>query len=115
MNRELTCILCPRGCQLTVSGEPEDLKVTGNGCKNGVRYGISECLNPVRTVTSILRVSNRSDTMVSVKTSTPVKKDDVFAVMAILKDTEVVAPVKAGTVLISDVYGADIIATKSVD
>ena len=114
MNRELTCILCPRGCQLTVSGE-DDLNVTGNGCKNGVKYGISECLNPVRTVTSVLRVSNRCDTMVSVKTSVPGKKQDVFSVMTILKNANVTAPIKLGSVLLRDVYGADIVATKTVD
>lgn len=115
MNRELTCILCPRGCQLTVSGAKEDLQVTGNGCKNGVRYGISECLNPVRTVTSVLRISNRCDTMVSVKTSVPVRKQDMLYVMSILKNTEIAAPVKSGDVLISNVCGADILATKTID
>ena len=115
MNRELTCILCPRGCQLTVTGEQDDIKVTGNGCKNGIQYGISECLNPVRTVTAILRVSNRCDTMVSVKTSVPVKKQDMLNVMSVLKSTTVSAPVKLGDVLISDVCGADIIATKTVE
>lgn len=115
MNRELTCILCPRGCQLVVSGSEEDLQVSGNGCKNGVRYGISECLNPVRTVTAILRVSNRCDTMVSVKTSVPVKKQDMLHVMSVLKNTEVSAPVQIGDILISDVCGADILATKTID
>lgn len=115
MNRELTCILCPRGCQLTVTGEKADLKVTGNSCKNGIHYGISECLNPVRTVTSVLRISNRCDTMVSVKTSVPVRKQDMLYVMSILKNTEITAPVKSGDVLISNVCGADILATKTID
>lgn len=115
MNRELTCILCPRGCRLTVSGNCENLTVAGNGCKNGIRYGISECLDPVRTVTSILRVSNRCDTMVSVKTSVPVKKQDMFAVVDVLKNMEIAAPVAAGDVLLRDVFGADIIATKTIN
>ena len=115
MKRELTCILCPRGCRLTVSGESDNLTVEGDGCKNGVRYGISECLDPVRTVTSILRVSNRCDTMVSVKTSVPVKKQDMFSVVAVLKNTVIEAPVAAGEVLLRDVFGADIIATKTIN
>lgn len=115
MKRELTCILCPRGCRLTVSGEPDNLVVNGNGCKNGIKYGISECLDPVRTVTSILRVSNRCDTMISVKTSVPVKKRDMLSVVAVLKDTKIEAPVAAGDVLLRDVFGADIIATKTIN
>jgi CxxC motif-containing protein len=52
--------------------------------------------------------------MVSVKTDKPVKKDDIFRVMEVLKKTEVNAPIQAGDVLLADVFGADIIATKRV-
>ena len=115
MNRELTCILCPRGCRLQITGDETDLQVTGNGCKNGVRYGISECLNPVRTVTSVLRVGNRCDTMVSVKSTAPVKKADMLDFVAALRDVTVSAPVKVGDVLVRDVFGADVVATKNID
>ena len=114
MKRELTCIICPRGCALTVAIENGTAKVTGNACPKGEEYGTNECLCPVRTVTSILRISNRTDTMVSVKTTVPVKKADIFAVMDVLKRTTVDAPVNAGDVLVKDVFGADIIATKTV-
>jgi len=52
--------------------------------------------------------------MVSVKTTVPVKKADIFAVMDVLKNATVEAPVNAGDVVIKSVYGADIIATKTV-
>ena len=67
MNRNLTCIICPRGCALTVEGEKDNLVVTGNACPKGKQYAIDECTHPVRTVTSIVRVANRVDTMVSVR------------------------------------------------
>lgn len=114
MKRNLTCIICPRGCSLEVQIENGTAKVTGNACKKGEEYGAQECLCPVRTVTSILRVSNRPDTMVSVKTTVPVKKADIFRVMEVLKNAAVEAPVAAGAVLLQDVCGADIIATKTV-
>ena len=114
MKRNLTCIICPRGCALTVEVDNGKATVTGNACPKGEEYGVNECLCPIRTVTSILRVANRPDTMVSVKTDEPVKKDDIFRVMEVLKKTEVNAPIQAGDVLIADVFGADIIATKSV-
>ena len=115
MKRNLTCIICPRGCALTVEIENGTAKVTGNACPKGEEYGTNECLCPVRTVTSILRVSNRPDTMVSVKTTVPVKKEDIFKVMEVLKAAAVEAPVQAGDVLLKDVFGADIIATKVVN
>lgn len=114
MKRNLTCIICPRGCSLAVEIENGNAKVTGNACPKGEAYGVNECLCPVRTVTSILRVSNRQDTMVSVKTAVPVKKADIMGVMEVLKNAAVAAPVTAGDVLLKDVFGADIIATKTV-
>ena len=114
MKRNLTCIICPRGCSLTVELENGNANVTGNACSKGAEYGTQECLCPVRTVTSVLRVSNRRDTMVSVKTAVAVKKDDIFRVMEVLKNTLVTAPVAIGDVLLQDVFGADIIATKAV-
>lgn len=115
MKRDLTCIICPRGCSLTVEIENGKAKVAGNACPKGEAYGVNECLCPVRTVTSILRVSNRKDTMVSVKTTAAVKKADMFRVMEVLKRTTAEAPIAMGDVLLKDVYGADIIATKAVN
>ena len=34
--KELICIMCPKGCHLTVDDE---LNVTGNTCPRGVTYG----------------------------------------------------------------------------
>ena len=40
MKRELTCIICPRGCSLCVDINGENTVVSGNGCPKGERYGI---------------------------------------------------------------------------
>lgn len=74
MNRELTCIICPRGCSLTARIEENQIRVTGNACPRGEQYAIAECTNPLRTVTAVLRVANRCDTMICVKTEQPVPK-----------------------------------------
>ena len=115
MERKLTCIICPRGCQLTVTGETDSLTVTGQACPRGQVYGINEVTNPVRTITSIVRVENREDCMVSVKTLQPVPKDKIFEVMALIRGTTVTAPVKIGDVIIDGVFGTQVIATKNID
>ena len=115
MKRNLTCIICPRGCSLTVEVENGKATVTGNACPKGEEYGINECLCPIRTVTSILRVANRPDTMVSVKTEQPVPKGSMMAVMEALRSTQVQAPVALGQVILEDVFGSRIIATKAID
>ena len=115
MKRNLICILCPRGCALTAEQNADGWSVTGNSCPRGEKYAIDECTNPVRTVTSILRVGNRDGIMVSVKTSVPVSKGRMHQVMEQLRSTCVNAPVRIGDVLLQDVCGADIIATKNID
>ena len=114
MKRNLNCIICPRGCSLTVEGEGDNLKVTGHSCPKGERYAIDECTHPMRTVTSIVSVSNRPDTMVSVKTSVPVPKENIFDVMEVIRNLTVQAPVQIGDILCKDVFGADVIATKQI-
>lgn len=115
MERKLTCIICPRGCSLTVTGETDSLTVTGHACPRGETYAINECTNPVRTITSIVRVENREDTMVSVKTAKPVPKDKIFEIMGMIRSTAVAAPVKIGDVIIDNIYGTQVIATKNID
>lgn len=114
MKREITCIICPRGCRLEVDISESGVSVAGNACPKGEQYGIDECTNPVRTVTSVIRVSNREDTMVSVKTSAPIKKEHISEAMKIIRAAQTEAPVKTGDVLIKDVFGADIVATKDI-
>lgn len=114
MERKLTCIVCPRGCALTVSIEGEKVTVTGNTCPRGAVYGEAECTHPTRTVTSSARVANRTDTMVSVKTKEPVPKENIFDVMEKVHALKVDAPVNAGDVLIEDCFGTELIATATV-
>lgn len=114
MTRNITCIICPRGCALTVEINSDEIKVAGFGCKKGEQYAIDECTNPVRTVTSIVRVENREDTMVSVKTAEPVAKEDIFKVMELIRKTTVNAPIEIGDVICDNCFGTSIIATKNI-
>ena len=115
MTRDMTCIICPRGCALRVEIDGESLTVSGNGCPKGKQYATDECTNPTRTVTSTVRVENREDTMVSVKTASPVPKDKIFEVMRLIRAKSVCAPVGIGDIIIKDVFGTNIVATKNIE
>ena len=52
--------------------------------------------------------------MVSVKTAEPIPKEHIFDCMALLRKTEVTAPIKMGDVLLRDVFGTEIVATSEV-
>ena len=114
MKRKLICIICPRGCSLCADIQENQVTVYGNACPKGREYAINECTNPIRTVTATVRVFNRYNTMVSVKTCVPVAKDKMMDVMKVLRETQVKAPVHIGDVILKDICGSDIVATKTV-
>ena len=117
MKRELTCIRCPIGCQLTVRTDGETVTVAGNTCSRGKEYGIKEVTDPTRTVTSSVRVSGGILPLVSVKTKTDIPKDKIFKVMEEIRTVHINAPVHTGDVIITNVAdtGSDIVATRSVN
>lgn len=114
MKKQITCIVCPRGCIMTAEGCGDTWTVTGNACKRGEKHAIGECTNPVRTVTSTVRIENRQDTMLPVKTAAPIPKGEMFALMERIRNTKVPAPVKIGDVIIDGVFGTQVIATGEV-
>ncbi len=116
--RELTCIGCPLGCQITVTMENGEVTdVTGNTCKRGDIYARKEVTNPTRIVTSTVKVAHGVAAMVSCKTKEDIPKDKIFDVTKALQGVTVNAPVHIGDVLVSNVAGTnvDIVATKNIE
>ena len=114
MKRILTCIVCPRGCQLVITLDGDKVtEVMGNACKRGVTYAENECTNPVRTVTSTVRCEDGG--IVAVKTEMTVPKDRIFDVMKEINRTRAKNSVVIGDVIISDVcgLGVNVIATSN--
>lgn len=115
MKRELICVSCPFGCPITVELDDSGvvLSVTGNTCKRGEQYAISECTNPVRVLTTTMKVNGGSRAVVPVKTNMPIPKGKMFECMQTINNEVVDAPVKMGDVLVCNICdtGADIVAT----
>lgn len=113
MNKEFTCIICPRGCRITVD---ENNNVSGNSCPRGKVYVLKEMSAPERTLTTSVRVTNREYKVVSVKTSKPIPKDKIFEVMQLVDTLSVQAPVYVGDVISHNPLGldTDIVITKNV-
>lgn len=116
MKKELTCVACPLGCQITVEYDGEEvLSVTGNTCKRGDAYARTEIVNPTRSLATTVKVENGVHPVVPVKSNKPVPKSMMFDLMKVINETTVKAPVKIGQVLIPDILGtgADIVATNN--
>ncbi len=116
MERQLTCIICPRGCQLTVKfdGEGKISEIKGGACKRGPVYAEDECTHPKRTVTSTVRVSGGG--LIAVKTSTAIPKELVFDCMKAINKAVAPSDAAIGDVIIKNVLdtGADIIASGEI-
>lgn len=112
--RNLTCIVCPRGCQMTVTLEDgKVINVEGNFCKRGVTYANDECTNPKRTVTSTVRCLDGS--IVSVKTESTIPKEKMFEVMEEINAVRPEGSLKIGDVVIKNVCGTgvNVVATSN--
>ena len=113
--RELTCIGCPLGCQITVeTGNGQIINITGNTCPRGKAYAEKEVTNPTRIVTSTVPVDGGERSFISVKTASAIPKSMIFDVMKEINRARACAPVKIGDVIIGNVCGTgvDVIATK---
>lgn len=111
----LICITCPKGCHLSVD-EENGYAVTGNACPRGEVYGKNELKNPVRVVTSTVRVEGAAIPRLPVKTDRPLPKGKMLECMALLDTITAHTPVKVGDVLAANILGTDvnIVATKSL-
>ena len=113
--RLLTCIVCPRGCQMKValSDDGRVEGVEGNFCRRGLTYANDECTNPKRTVTSTVRCAGGE--VVSVKTDSTVPKGMMFDVMAAINSVVAEGDIKIGDVIIENVCGtgANVVATSN--
>ena len=115
MKKELTCINCPLGCQVTVTmDEDKNIeKIEGNSCKRGEIYARHEVKNPVRVVTSTVKLTDSDNYSVSVKTADAIPKEKMAEAMKEINGSIIKAPVKVGDIVIESVAdtGIAVVAT----
>lgn len=112
--KELTCIICPRGCHLVVD---DDFNVTGNSCPRGEKYAKQELTNPTRTLTSTVKINAKNAVRVPVKSKEPLPKGLILQAMEEINKASVLAPIHIGDVVIPNILGTgiDIVATKDIE
>jgi len=116
----MVCIVCPIGCKMTIVedvSEQSGFKVTGNKCPRGVDYGVREMTNPTRPITTTVKIQNGILNRLPVRTNKDIPKEMIFEVMKEISKIEISAPIKAKSVIVSNILGtgADIIASRSMD
>jgi CxxC motif-containing protein len=88
--------------------------VTGNTCPRGEKYARDELTNPVRTLTSTVKLIGGKT--LPVRTNKPIPKKKLFDAMKIIKSASATVPVSVGDVILRDFLGdgTDLIATRTV-
>ncbi len=117
-NYEITCIICPIGCKILVRTDGKNVSlVEGEKCQRGKEYACSEALDPRRILTTSVLIKDGQWPLVSVKTTAPVPKKELFTVLKHIWKLQVCAPVKCGQVLSTNIAGTGIhvVATKTIE
>jgi CxxC motif-containing protein len=126
--RNLTCIVCPIGCSLSVEeGEPGSdgfplLTTTGNRCPRGAVYAREEIRSPKRVVTATCAVVEDPEKprpgprRVPVKTTGPCPREKIDTLLKEIYKTRVRLPVKAGDTILPnwEGLGIDVVAARSL-
>lgn len=112
MDRKITCIGCPLGCEINVKTESGKItEITGHTCRKGEEYARAEVTDPRRTLTTTMRLSGGG--LVPVKSNKPIKKALLPGCVKEINGRTAEAPVEIGDVLIRDILGtgADMVAS----
>ena len=107
--RQITCIVCPVGCRLTIrlndNGGVEG--ISGNKCGRGKDYAIEEFTAPRRVLTSTVHCG-RGRRLAPVKTKGTIPKGLLLPAMAEISKVRLDQPGKAGDTVIGDLLGTGV-------
>lgn len=113
---DMICIGCPMGCSLQVEVTGEEILVSGNSCKRGEDFAMSEIKNPRRSLTTTVRTIFKDMPLLPVRTDGEVPKDKIFQAMEVLNKVVITERVKCSDVVVENILesGCNVIATASI-
>ncbi len=117
MKKEIICTVCPRGCHIIAEGDGNTMtSAEGYSCKRGLTYAETEYANPVRILTTTVKIKGTESELLPVRSAEPLPKSKLFDCMAEIRKAEVSAPIKRRDVIIPNICGTgiDIVATKDI-
>lgn len=114
--KEITCIVCPNGCKLSVEKENGEYHVTGHKCKRGITFAIQEMEDPRRTLCTTVKTCFKAIPRLSVRTDGEIQKHLIPSLMQLLRKLEIKEPVTVGEIIKENVFdsGVNVIATTSL-
>ena len=115
--KHFVCVVCPVGCEIDVVHEGNKIiSMEGNKCEKSEEFVIQELIEPMRILTTTVRIQGSRWPVIPVRTDKAVPKRLFPRIMRQLRRIKLQAPVNMLDVVVSDVLhtGANIIATRSM-
>lgn len=117
IKKEVVCLQCPFACRIgaEIDEQGNILSITNNRCPRGKSFAEQEITNPVRVLTTTVRILSEDDEhpLLPVQTQNPISKDLLKKAMKELAKVTVKPPIKYGDVVMPNILntGIDVIAT----
>jgi CxxC motif-containing protein len=117
VEKEYTCIVCPRSCNLLLQEKNGKITVTGNGCKRGADYAENEYLHPKRMITTTVKIKNAQIRCLPVISSGSVPKEKLKDCLEYLYSIEVETPIRLHDVIVDNILdtGVSILAARDAE
>ena len=106
--KNITCIVCPNGCEISVEGKEGDWKISGNACPKGRVFAINEMTNPLRSICSTVRTTFEDYPRLPVRTDREVPKERIFEIMDQINKVIIDNPVHSGDIIIENVLNTGV-------
>lgn len=116
--RHFTCVTCPVGCEMDVElDDGHVVSISGNRCKKAEEFVLQEVKEPMRILTTTIRIRGAKWPMLPVRTNRAIPKRLFFQAMKDLADIELKAPVNMSDVIVRDIAGsgANVVASRNMN
>lgn len=114
---EYTCIVCPRSCHVRIEKLGDTWEIEGNQCKRGETYAINEMTEPMRMLTTTVRIIGAGLNRVPVITNGEIPKFAIQKALKELYELTIIAPVKCDEVVLENLAGTgvNVLAARSLE
>jgi len=115
--KHFVCVVCPIGCEIDVVHDGSKIiSMEGNKCEKSEEFVTQELIEPMRILTTTVRIRGSRWPVIPVRTDKPVPKRLFPRIMRQLRRIKLQAPVNMLDVVLSDVLrtGANIVVTRTM-
>jgi CxxC motif-containing protein len=115
--KHFVCVVCPIGCEIDVVQDGSKIiSMEGNRCEKSEEFISQELVEPMRILTTTVRVQGSRLSVIPVRTDKAVPKRLFPHIMKQLRHIKLQAPVSMLDVVVKDILhtGAAVIATRTM-